>query len=53
MDGAENAEEVVAAITAYKAKHSPEETEKAVRIWHERYDEMLAATIQENLDLKT
>src|SRR5690348_7777114 len=53
MDGAENADEVVAAISAYKAKHTPEETEKAVRIWYERYDEMLAAAIQENLDLKT
>lgn len=53
MDGAENADEVVAAISTYKAKHTPEETEKAVRIWYERYDEMLAAAIQENLDLKT
>jgi hypothetical protein len=53
MDGAENADEVVAAITAYKTKHTPEEMEKAVRIWYERYDQMLAAAIQENLDLKT
>ena len=53
MDGAENADEVVAAISIYKAKHTPEETEKAVRIWYERYDEMLAAAIQENLDLQT
>ncbi len=53
MDGAENADQVVAAIAAYKANHSPEETEKAARIWYERYDEMLAAAIQENLDLKT
>ena len=53
MEGAENADEVVAAISTYKASHTPEETEKAVRIWYERYDEMLAAAIQENLDLKT
>lgn len=53
MEGAENADEVVAAISTYKAKHSLEETEKAVRIWYERYDEMLAAAIQENRDLKT
>ncbi len=53
MDGAENADEVVSAISAYKLKHTPEETEKAVRIWYERYDEMLAAAIQENMDLKT
>ena len=53
MDGAENADEVGAAIASYKLNHTPEETEKAVRIWYERYDEMLAAAIQENLDLKT
>ena len=53
MEGAENADQVVAAIAAYKTTHQPEETEKAVRIWYERYDEMLAAAIQENLDLKT
>lgn len=53
MDGAENADDVVAAIASYKLNHTPEETEKAVRIWYERYDEMLAAAIQENLDLKT
>ncbi len=53
MEGAENADEVVAAIATYKLHHTPEETEKAVRLWYERYDEMLAAAIQENLDLKT
>ena len=53
MDGAENADEVVTAITSYKLNHTPEETEKAVRIWYDRYDEMLAAAIQENLDLKS
>lgn len=50
MDGAENADEVVAAIGKYKTTHTPEETEKAVRIWYERYDEMLAAAIQDNQD---
>lgn len=53
MDGAENADQVVAAIATYKVNHTREETEKAVRIWYERYDKMLAAAIQENLDLKT
>ena len=51
MDGAENADEVVAAISRYKTDHTPEETEKAVRIWYERYDEMLAAAIQDNQDM--
>ena len=51
MDGAENADEVVAAISHYKTTHTPEETEKAVRVWYERYDEMLAAAIQDNQDV--
>ena len=52
MDGPENADEVVAAISAYKLKHTPEETERAVHIWYDRYDEMLAAAIQENIDMR-
>ena len=51
MDGAENADEVVAAITTYKSTHSAAQTEQAIRIWYERYDEMLAAAIQENSDM--
>jgi hypothetical protein len=52
MEGAENADEVVTAIGAYKASHTPEQTEKAVHIWYDRYDDMLAAAIQENLDIR-
>jgi hypothetical protein len=52
MDGAENADEVVAAIASYKTTHSPQQTEEAVRTWYDRYDQMLAAAIQTNLDLK-
>jgi len=51
MDGAENADDVVAAIGKYKATHTPEEMEQAVHIWYDRYDEMLAAAIQENQDM--
>lgn len=50
MDGAENADDVVKAITLYKATHTPEQTEQAVHIWYDRYDEMLAAAIQDNQD---
>jgi hypothetical protein len=53
MDGAENADDIVAAIAKYKLSHTPEQTEQAVHIWYDRYDEMLAAAIQENLDLQT
>lgn len=53
MDGAENSDEVVAALAKYKTTHTAEQTEQAVRIWYDRYDQMLAAAIQSNLDLKT
>jgi len=51
MDGPENGDEIVAAITKYKEAHTPEQTEQAVRTWYDRYDEMLVATIQENRDM--
>lgn len=51
MDGPENADEVVAAIAKYKTDHTPEQTENAVHIWYDRYDQMLAAAIQTNLDV--
>ncbi|HET7890913.1 MAG TPA: hypothetical protein VFL34_05285 [Candidatus Sulfotelmatobacter sp.] len=53
MDGAENGDEVVAAINAFRITHTPEQTESAVRIWYDRYDEMLAAAIRQNLDTKS
>jgi hypothetical protein len=52
MDGAENADDVMTAIAAYKSSHTPEQTESAVHIWYDRYDQMLAAAIQQNLDVK-
>ena len=53
MDGAENADDVVAAIAKYKTTHTPQQTEDAVHIWYDRYDEMLQAAIRENLDVQT
>jgi hypothetical protein len=53
MDGAENADDVVAAISKYKETHTPAQTEEAVHVWYDRYDQMLAAAIQQNLDVKT
>jgi hypothetical protein len=53
MDGPENGDEIVAAITKYKESHTPEQTEQAIRTWYDRYDEMLVATIQENRDMQT
>ncbi|HTW60101.1 MAG TPA: hypothetical protein VMD99_18400 [Terriglobales bacterium] len=51
MDGAENGDDVLAAITKYKQTHTPEQTEQAVHGWYDRYDEMLVAAIQENKDM--
>jgi len=53
MEGAENADDIVVAISKYKTTHSPEETEQAVHTWYDRYDQMLAAAIQENQDMQT
>jgi hypothetical protein len=53
MDGAENADEVVTAIAQFKAAHTPEQTEQAVHTWYDRYDQMLAAAIQENIDMQS
>jgi len=52
MDGPENGDEIVAAITNYKTSHTPAETERAIHIWFDRYDEILAAAIQENKDMQ-
>lgn len=53
MDGSENGDEIVAAITKYKATHTEEQTEAAVRTWYDRYDEMLVAAIEENRGMAT
>jgi hypothetical protein len=52
MDGPDNGDEIVAAITKYKETHTQEQTEQVVQTWYDRYDEMLVATIQENRDMQ-
>ncbi len=49
MDNAENSDEIIAAIGRYRQTHSAEETEAAVQAWYDKYDEELAAAIQQNL----
>jgi hypothetical protein len=51
MDGPENVEEVVTAISTYKLTHTPEQTEQAVHMWFDQYDQILAAAIQQNHDV--
>jgi hypothetical protein len=50
MDGADNDDEVIAAISKYKLTHTPQQTEDAVRGWYDRYDQELAAAMKSNLD---
>jgi hypothetical protein len=52
-DGLDNTDEVIAAITKYKTSHSPEQTEEAIHMWFDRYDQIMAAALQENLDTAT
>ena len=52
MEGTENADEIIAAITAYRANHTAGQTEGVVRLWYERYDEILAAAIQNNIQTR-
>jgi hypothetical protein len=48
MDGPENSDEVLAAISTYKLTHTSEQTEQAVHMWFDKYDQILAAAIQQN-----
>ncbi len=52
MEGTENSDEVMAAVATYRANHTAEQTERVVRIWYERYDEILAAAIQSNIETR-
>jgi hypothetical protein len=53
VEGAENADQIIAAIAEYKATHTPEQTEEVVQGWYERYDQDLAAAIQQNQTVNT
>lgn len=53
MEGADNTDDVVAAIIKYKISHTPQQTEEAVHAWYDRYDQILATAIKESLDINT
>jgi hypothetical protein len=53
MDGTENSDEIIAAIGVYHASHTPEQTEKVVRQWFERYDEILKAAIENSMEMQS
>jgi len=43
LEGPENFDEILLAISNYKAKHISEETEQTLHFWDHEYDLMLAA----------
>jgi len=53
MDGADNSDDVVAAMTKYRATHTPQQTEEVVHAWFDRYDQMLAAAMKESVNINT
>jgi hypothetical protein len=53
MEGTENSDEIIAAIGAYQSTHTPAQTEKAVRLWYERYDEILKAAIENGMEMQS
>ncbi|HEY1799401.1 MAG TPA: hypothetical protein VGG46_00585 [Terriglobales bacterium] len=48
LDEKDNSDEVVQAVGEFQAKHKPEETERVVHDWYDRYDDMLATALREN-----
>jgi len=48
IDGVDNSDDIVKAISKYKQDHTPEETEQAVRGWYDRYDMMFQKALDEN-----
>jgi len=52
LDGTENSDEIIAAIMNYRKVHTPEETEKVVHAWFDRYDEILAAAIHNSMETR-
>ncbi len=47
MEGTENSDEIIQAISEFKAKHNERETEQALHDWYNEYDTMLATAIRE------
>jgi hypothetical protein len=52
IEDTDNSDEIIEAIEKFKDKHNERETERAIHDWYDEYDEMLAAAIRENKDLR-
>jgi hypothetical protein len=52
MEGVDNADEIVAAVGAYQAKHTKEQTEQVLHDWYDNYDTLLGAAIRDSMESK-
>lgn len=48
LEDKDNADEILQAIADYKAKHTPEQTEQALRTWYDYHDNMLVTALTQN-----
>ncbi len=53
IDGVDNSDDIVKAISKFKQEHSAEETEQVVRGWYDRYDMMFQKAFDENNAIKS
>ncbi len=53
LEGPENVDAIVQAISEYKSKHNPQETEQVLHDWYNEYDSMLATMFRENIELQS
>jgi len=52
MEDTDNSDEIIEAIGDFKAKHNEQQTEQAVHNWYDKYDEMVATAIRENIQMR-
>jgi len=53
IEGVDNSDEIIKAISAYRQDHSPTEIEQVVRAWYDRYDMMFQKAFDENVAIKS
>jgi hypothetical protein len=52
MEGADNADEIIAAVGVYQKTHTKQETEQVVHDWYDNYDTLLGAAIRDSIEEK-
>lgn len=53
LEGRDNTEDIIKAIAAYKRDHTPEETERVVREWYNRYDQIMQHASDQNASIRS